>query len=101
MRIEADRVPLPFGSRLRRDSVVGAVYIVMFAVSTEHQGQGIGTALFADALRTVRHVAEDTGVWAVVLDVLNERVERFYRRFGFDTLVGGTRRLHLPTSDIP
>jgi hypothetical protein len=40
------------------------------------------------------------GTWAVVLDALNDDAERFYRRFGFDTLVSNTRRLYLPVSAI-
>lgn len=98
MHIAADTVPLPLGGKLRRDSVVGAVYLVMFAVDRKYQGKGVGRALFAHALRKAQRVSVDTGVWAVVLDALDDRAERFYRYFGFDTLVSGTRRLFLPIS---
>lgn len=100
LHIEADTVPLPFSSALRRGSMVGAVYIVMFAVDKKHQNQGIGALLFTHALRRARQVSEESGVWAVVLDALNERAERFYRRFGFETLVGNTARLFLPIDAI-
>lgn len=100
MHIQADTVPLPFGGKFRRDSVVGAVYLVMFAVDKKHQRKGIGKTLFAHALRKAKRVSDDTGVWAVVLDALDDPAERFYRHFGFDTLVSGTRRLFLPISEI-
>jgi GNAT superfamily N-acetyltransferase len=100
MHIEADAVPSPLGSSLRRDAIVGAVYIVTFAVDANWQNRGIGTRLFADALRRIKRISEESRTWAVVLDALNDRAEGFYRRFGFETLVGGTRRLFLPIDDI-
>jgi GNAT superfamily N-acetyltransferase len=100
MHIEAQTLPSPAGAPFRRDAVVGAIYIVMFAVAVRWQSQGVGTTLFAHALRRAKRIAAETGTWAVVLDALDERAERFYRRFGFETLVAGTRRLFLPMSAI-
>ncbi len=100
MHIEACSVPPPTGASLRRDAVVGAVYVAMFAVDAKHQNKGVGTVLFADALRRVKRISEETGIAVVVLDALNEQAEQFYRRFGFETLVGGTRRLFLPVKEI-
>jgi ribosomal protein S18 acetylase RimI-like enzyme len=100
MRIEAAALPPPGDMSFRRDAVVGAVYVVMFAVDKQHQNQGIGTALFANALRRVKRISVETGTAVVILNALNERAEAFYRRFGFETLVSGTRRLFLPVSEI-
>lgn len=100
MHIEAEALPTQAGAGLRRDAVVGAIYIAMFAVDAKWQRRGVGTLLFAHGLRRVKRVATETGTWAVVLDALNERAEGFYRRFGFETLAGGTRRLFLPVSAI-
>jgi ribosomal protein S18 acetylase RimI-like enzyme len=100
MHIEAAALPPPGGMSLRRDAVVGAVYVVMFAVDKQHQNRGVGTALFANALRRVKRISAETGTAVVVLEALNERAEAFYRRFGFETLVSGTRRLFLPVGEI-
>jgi ribosomal protein S18 acetylase RimI-like enzyme len=100
MHIEAKTLPSPASMSLRRNVIVGAVSIVMFAVNREHQNQGVGTALFANALRRVKRIAEETGTAVVVLDAIIERAEAFYRRFGFETLVSGTRRLFLPVNEI-
>jgi GNAT superfamily N-acetyltransferase len=78
MHIEAQDVPNPFGAALRRDSVVGAIYIVMFAVASQWQNRGVGTALFAHALRRAKQVAIETGTWAVVLDALDDRTRRLF-----------------------
>ena len=88
------------GMSLRRNAILGAGCIVMFAVNREHRNQGIGTALFTDALRRVKRISEVTGTAVVVLDAIGERAETFYCRFGFDSLVSGTRRLFLPVSEI-
>ncbi len=100
MHIESRQAPAPLSRNLRPDAIVGAAHIVNFAVRKDLQGRGIGTDLFRSALKRIKGVSKDVGVWAVVLDALNDDAERFYRRFGFDTLVSGTRRLHLPVSAI-
>jgi len=100
MHIEADTMPMPFASMLRRGAMVGAVYVVMFAVDRRYHNQGIGTNLFRSALKRIKRIPEESGVWAVVLDALNDDAERFYRRFGFETLVSNTRRLYLPVNEI-
>jgi GNAT superfamily N-acetyltransferase len=99
--IEADFVPSPFGARLRRGSHLGAVYISMFAVASAHQKRGIGALLLANALKRVKRLGEESGIWAVVLDPLDRRAEDFYRRHGFDTLIDQPRRLFLPLDSTP
>lgn len=101
MDIEAELVPPPLGVRLRRGSQIGAVYISMFAVASAHQNRGIGALLLANALKRIKRLGEDSGVWAVALDPLNQRAEDFYRRHGFDTLTAQPRRLFLPVDSIP
>lgn len=100
MHIEALQTPAPLSRNLHRDAVVGAAHIVNLAVRKDLQGRGIGTDLFRSALKRIKGISKDVGTWAVVLDALNEDAERFYRRFGFDTLVSNTRRLYLPVSAI-
>jgi ribosomal protein S18 acetylase RimI-like enzyme len=73
----------------------------MFAVASAHQNRGIGALLLANALKRIKRLGEESGVWAVVLDPLNQRAEDCYRRHGFDTLVARPRRLFLPVDSIP
>lgn len=100
MHIEVQALPSKSAAALRRDAIVGAIYVAMFAVDVRWQGRGIGSALFAHALRRARRVSAETGTWAVVLDALDDHAESFYRRFGFETLAGGSRRLFLPITAI-
>ena len=101
MDIEADVVPIPLGAKLRRNSQVGAVYIAMLAVASDHQGKGLGSLLLANALRRIKRLGDDSGIWAVVLDALNDRAEKFYERHGFVPLIPSQRRLFLPLDSIP
>jgi len=83
MDIEADVVPPPLGAKLRRNSQVGAVYIAMLAVASDCQGKGLGSLLLANALKRIKLLGDDSGIWAVVLDALNDRAQEFYERHGF------------------
>lgn len=98
--ITGAETPPPVGPSLRRAAIVGTAYIVAFGVDRRHQGQGVGSRLFADALRRIRRIAAEIGLHAVVLDAFDQRAEDFYRRFGFETLAP-PRRLFLRVVDIP
>lgn len=99
--IHARLVPNPLGARLNRETEVGTLYVMMLGVDRGRQRQGIGTDLLIDVLRRTRRVNKDTAVWAVVLDALDARAEKFYRSLGFETLDSATRRMFFPTIDIP
>jgi len=101
MDIEADVVPPPLGAKLRRNSQVGAVYIAMLAAASNHQGKGLGSLLLANALKRIKRLGDDSGIWAVVLDALNDRAQEFYERHGFLPLIPSRRRLFLPLGSIP
>jgi len=101
MDIEADVVPPRLGAKLRRNSQVGAVYIAMLAVASNHQGKGLGSLLLASALKRIKRPGDDSGIWAVVLDALNDRAQEFYERHGFPPLIPSQRRLFLPLGSIP
>ena len=101
MDIEADVVPPPQGAKLRRNSQVGAVYIAMLAAASNHQGKGLGSLLLANALKRIKRLGDDSGIWAVVLDALNDRAQEFYERHGFLPLIPSRRRLFLPLGSIP
>ena len=101
MDVEADVVPPPLGAKLRRNSQVGAVYIALLAVASDYQGKGLGSLLLANALKRIKRLGDDSGIWAVVLDALNDRAQEFYERHGFVPLIPSQRRLFLPLDTIP
>lgn len=98
--IDARQAPAELSRVIHPKATVGAAWIVNFAVRKDLQGHGIGTDLFRNALKRIRAVSREAGIWASVLDARTEDAERFYRRFGFETLVSNSRRLYLPVSAI-
>lgn len=100
MHIEARQTPTSLSRNLHMDAIVGAAYIVNFAVRQDLHGNGIGTNMLKHALKKIKTVAQEVGTWAVVLDPIDANAERFYRRLGFDTLVSATGRMYLPVAAI-
>lgn len=62
---------------------IPVVLLARLAVEEDRQGEGIGAALLADAMRRAVRAADEVGIRAVVVDAIDERAARFYRRFGF------------------
>jgi GNAT superfamily N-acetyltransferase len=92
-----DRADLPpaLARRLPRYPVPAAI-LGRLAVDRAHQGSGLGELLLLDAVHRVLRASEAMAVHAVVVDAKNERVERFYGRYGFLAFPGHPRRLFLP-----
>jgi GNAT superfamily N-acetyltransferase len=58
--------------------------IARIAVTTTHQGAGLGRSLLLDALQRVLRASDQLAIRAVTVDALDERAASFYRRFGFE-----------------
>jgi GNAT superfamily N-acetyltransferase len=105
--IEAGDLPETLRKRAPRHGQLGAAYLSMIAADAEVQGQGLGRLLLADALKRVAAVSSDIGIFAVVLDVLDdgdtdaiEKRRRFYERFGFIFFPSQPLRMFLPVQTI-
>jgi hypothetical protein len=46
------------------------------------QGQGLGQMLFANALKRTLAVAEEIGIYAMVVDAISKEAECFYTQYG-------------------
>jgi GNAT superfamily N-acetyltransferase len=53
------------------------------AIDRHHQNRGLGKALLRDAVLRAVSVANDTGVFAILLHALSEPARRFYLSCGF------------------
>jgi len=56
------------------------------AVNSEHQGQGLGSILLLDAFNRIDSIADELGVWAIVVDPIDDAAQAFYHHFGFESL---------------
>lgn len=53
------------------------------AVDRRSQGKGLGAALLKDAILRTLHLAEETGIVAVLVHALNDAARQFYLSHGF------------------
>jgi GNAT superfamily N-acetyltransferase len=74
--------------------------LARFAVHYELQGQGIGMALLASALRNVVSASQVVAFRAVMVDALDQQAANFYKRVGFRETKISPLKLILPTQDI-
>ena len=58
--------------------------IARLAVTTQHQGAGMGRSLLLDTLQRALRASDQLAVRAVTVDALDDRAASFYRRFGFE-----------------
>lgn len=79
---------------------IPALLLARLAVDVSRQGQGVGAFLLLDVLRRAVVIAEQTGLYGVVLDALNERAKKFYSRYGFQPLIDHPFHLFLSLETI-
>ena len=81
---------------------IGVVLLGRLAVDTGLQGQGIGRMMLLRALRQTEEAARDIGIFALVLDALDEDARRWYLSldWGFSALLDDPNHLFMPVDTI-
>lgn len=74
--------------------------IARLAVDRSVQGNGVGAALLAFALRRCLEAGSAVGMRAVVVDAFDDRAAAFYRRFGFRAVPGAPLRLMVSIPEL-
>lgn len=97
--IAATSVPLiglPPGTakKLPRYPLVPAVRMGRLAVDRQFKGQGLGSALLADALN--RSFVSDIAAYAMLVDAKDDKAAAFYQHHGFIPLPDSPLSLFLP-----
>jgi ribosomal protein S18 acetylase RimI-like enzyme len=91
-------LPTGIGKKLPRYPTVPAVRMGRLAVDQAFKGQGLGSALLADALG--RAARSEIAAFALMVDAKNETAAAFYRHHGFIALPDSPLALFLPLSII-
>ena len=106
-RLEADSLPPGLTRNAPSHGGIPAVYLSMIAVSLHHQGKGLGKILLADALKRAVTVADQIGLKAVVLDVIEDggpeitaKRTKFYIASGFAPLPDQALRMIISVETI-
>ena len=100
--LQSDDLPATLTKNAPRFGGIPAAYLSMIATDRRHQGQGIGRVLLADALRRALKAADQIGLKAVVLDVIDDggaEIEQkrraFYTSMGFRSVPSRPQRMFI------
>ncbi len=97
--VEAAGFPKEEVKRLPRYPVP-VVHLARLAVDRTAQGQGVGQALLASALKKAVAASELAGAFAVEVLAKSEEAARFYGKHGFKAFQDDAKHLYLPIATI-
>lgn len=96
--VALNELPAATAKKLPRYPVVPTVRMGRLAVDQKFKGQGLGSAMLADAI--VRATNSEIAVYALMVDAKNEEALAFYRHHGFNTLLDSPLTLFLPLKTL-
>jgi GNAT superfamily N-acetyltransferase len=91
--IDATTLPEKDRKKLPSYPTMPAIYLSKLGVHTDFQGRGLGQFLMAHAFKRCVDAADIIGAQFLVLDSLNERSTKLYRRLGLVDLPGHEPRM--------
>ena len=97
--IDLTGLPEPLKRKLPRHPIPAAL-LGRLAVGRKSQGSGLGAMLLADAIKRTLAVADEIGIYALLVDAIDEPAQRFYEYFGFRLLQQNGRRLFLALKSV-
>ena len=99
--IPHDILPAPAARRLPPGKI-GVTLLARLAVDKTAQSQGIGRILLLNAMRQVHRAAQDMGIYALVLDAIDDDARNWYLllQYGFEELLDDPRHLFVPVAVI-
>lgn len=74
--------------------------VARLAVDHTARGQRLGETLLIHALRSAQRAAKIVGLYAVVVDALDQTARSFYLKYGFNSLTDDHLHLYLPMKAI-
>jgi ribosomal protein S18 acetylase RimI-like enzyme len=98
-QIEARTLPEETRAKLPRYPVP-AFRIAKLAIDTRFQGAGSGSWLLRQALEKALSVSADVGLYAVIVDAIDEKAKGFYQKYGFEAFSEYPLTLFLPLATI-
>jgi GNAT superfamily N-acetyltransferase len=99
LSIDLSVLPEKVARKLPRHRVPAAL-IGRLAVDLSAQHMGTGKMLLADAIKRTLAVSDDIAIYAMVVDIINQKAESFYERYGFTRLAHDGSRQFLPLRSL-
>ncbi|MDD9303022.1 MAG: GNAT family N-acetyltransferase [Desulfobacter sp.] len=96
--IKAERLPEKFAKKYRVN--IPAVKIARLAVAKGLQNQGIGRYLMINAIYRTIKISQNAGITGLFVDSKNQKVKKYYQKFGFIPLPDTPLSLFLPLETL-
>jgi ribosomal protein S18 acetylase RimI-like enzyme len=97
--IRKDSLPAKYAARFPNFPLPVA-RLARLAVAINHQRQGLGELLLADALQRCLRLSVEIGMIGVIVDAKDEKARGWYERYEFERLPDAPLTLWLPTAAI-
>ncbi len=94
-----DELPAALARKLPHYPIPAAL-IGRLAVDQHFQGLNYGKFLLLNAFERVMRANEVLAIHAMVVEAKNEKAAAFYKRYGFESFSGHSRRLFLPLAKL-
>jgi GNAT superfamily N-acetyltransferase len=98
-QVDFGDLPPDLTRKLPRRALPVAV-LAWLGVDTNHQGQGLGRLLLAQALRDCHEAGQTFAFVSVILDCINDTAKAFYQQWDFKEVPGHPFRLYLSTKTL-
>lgn len=98
-QVEARSLPEKMRTKLPRYPVP-AFRIAKLTIDTRFQGTGAGSWLLRQALEKVLSVSAEVGLYAVIVDAIDEKAKSFYLKYGFEAFSAYPLMLFLPLATV-
>ncbi|MGC8774821.1 MAG: GNAT family N-acetyltransferase [Chlorobaculum sp.] len=97
-QIPLNEWPERLAKKMPRYDAIPASRIGRLAIDTRYQRRGLGSTLIADALKKSSYAS--MGVYAVLVDAMDDNATAFYQHHGFIPCLGRPQTLFLPLGTV-
>lgn len=101
LEIDAESLPGKYLRNLPKSTRLPGAKLARLAVDSTSQGKRYGELLLADAIKRILATTKESGgITGFFVDAKNEKVKKFYLRFGFIPLKDDSLKLFLPLTTL-
>ena len=97
--ISFEHLPI-YSARKLPKHPIPVVLLARLAVDKSSQGKGLGEGLLLDALQRSLSLATDLGIYAVMVEAIDDSAASFYMKYGFVSLLDEPLHMYLPIATI-
>lgn len=98
--IKFESIPPKQRKGLPSEYPIPTAYLVRLAVDKRYQRKGLGGVLLYDAMVRATRAADDMGIYAFMVQAIDDRAKTFYIRHGFEPIEDDPLHLFITTKVV-